>query len=87
MKADAMNGACKVERRYERAIDWLLDALNDVRTPADVKITIAIAVARIQASGAAREGKKAMAQLAAERASRNGGKFATPAGPMPKEYS
>ena len=61
MKANAMNGARKGERRYERAIDWLLDALNDKRTPMDTKVKIALALVRIQASGAGREGAKRIA--------------------------
>ena len=48
MKANAMNGARKGERRYERAIDWLLDQLNDPRTPMDTKIKIALALVKIQ---------------------------------------
>ena len=40
------NGVYKVER-YERAIDWLLDQLNDPRTPMDTKIKIALALVKI----------------------------------------
>ena len=76
MKADAMNGARKGERRYENALDWLLDALNDPRTPMDTKIKIALALVRVQESDATREGKKVRAKRIAEEASRGNGKFA-----------
>ena len=68
------------------AMAWARNAINDPAFPIELKTRLVIVAMRVQAAERRQEGKKQAAQLAAERASRSGGKFATPAGPMPKEY-
>ena len=74
------NGASKSER-YENAIEWLLDQLNDQRTPMDTKIKIALALVKIQEARHADVGKKQRAKRAAQEAAQNG-RFAVPSAPI-----